>query len=352
MQASAAKDYLRDQYLEVNPTQFEQLCKLVLEGSERTRELELTPFRQDGGIDIQAVIERDLFWARLGVQVKQYKESQNISISGIQRFKGALFDIDYQIGTYITSSGYTDPAMESAQHSYIRLIDGGDLARIMLESEIGVEKLDSGRWQEDFGFWEAFIEPEEEGVIPTEEVPQADDLKVVELTLEAIDQGFDTKPEVSGFLAENAPESYVPRQGDYYPIAAWVLGLVHKGFETEVDGQTRRQFGLSRRGEEYLEFVHSGRQREAQELLAESIREVEVCDRIIDQIREEGIINHQEMMEIIEKETAISGTTIKRRATTIGNWLDFLPEVKKLKGGGGKPQRYEYHGGGLDSWTG
>lgn len=351
MQASTARDYLRDQYLEVNPTQFEQLCKLVLEGSERTRELELTPFRQDGGIDIQAVIERDLFWARLGVQVKQYKENQNISISGIQRFKGALFDIDYQIGTYITSSGYTDPAIESAEHSYIRLIDGERLAEIMLESEIGVKQVDTGRWEEDVGFWEAFVEPEQEGIIPTEEVPQADDLEIIELTLVAIDRGFDTKPEVSAYLAENAPESYVERQGDYYPIAAWVLGFVHKGFETEYEGRTRRQFGLSRKGEEYLELVDSGYQQEARERMAEAIREVEICSRIIDRIKRDEILTHQDMMEMIDEESAVTGTTVERRATTIGNWLDFLPEINKLKAGGGRPQRYEYVGTGLDNWT-
>ncbi|QLG26862.1 restriction endonuclease [Halorarum halophilum] len=349
MKEAAAKDYIRDQYLGITPTQFEQLSKLVLERSERTRELELTPFRQDGGIDVHAVIERDLFWARLGVQVKQYQESSNIGLSGIQRFKGALFDVDYQIGTYITSSGYTDSAIESAEQSYLRLIDGERLAEIMLNSEIGVEYVDSSTYHEDIEFWEAFEKPEEEGIIPTSEVPQADHLHIIRTTLEAVDRGYTIVPEIKSYLDTNAESSYVERQGLYYPDAAWMLGLLHKGFQKKVNGQKKREFGLTRRGEEYLELVEVGQDEAAKEVLCEAIRGVEMIERITAEIREEGVITHTELKEIIDRESAVTGTTITRRATTCGKWIDYLPEYQKRTTGG--PQRYEYVGDGLGNWS-
>lgn len=60
MKASTARAELLEKGLPIDHDQFEQLCKMVIERAEPTRELALTPFRGDGGIDIHAVIDRDL----------------------------------------------------------------------------------------------------------------------------------------------------------------------------------------------------------------------------------------------------------------------------------------------------
>lgn len=358
MQASTARDHLFERAKDIDDDQFEQLCKMVLERAEPTRELELTPFRQDGGIDIQAIIDRDLFLARLGVQVKQYARGNNIGLPDIQRFKGALFDIDYQIGAYITLSDYTSSAVESADQSYIRLVNGDELMKLMLTSEIGIEQVDENEFEEDLGFWEAFEEPEREGIIPTDEVPQADRVELMPLALIAIDKGFDVKPQISKYLETHAAkflddedlDSYDPRQGDYYPMAAWTLELVHRNFETEYQDRTVRQWRLTRRGEEYLELFRIGDKEGARTLMCEAIRGVEIVQRITARIREETTITHSEMKEIIDEESAISGETVKRRATTLGNWIDYLPEYTKHKHSGQTPQRYEYVGEGLSDY--
>jgi restriction system protein len=60
MKVSTAREELLDKALQIDHEQFEQLCKMVIERAEPTRELDLTPFRGDGGIDIHAVIDRAL----------------------------------------------------------------------------------------------------------------------------------------------------------------------------------------------------------------------------------------------------------------------------------------------------
>lgn len=68
MNAATAKDDILDRALSITPDQFEQLCRILIKRSEKTRELELTPRSGDDGIDVHAVVDRDLFQARLGVQ--------------------------------------------------------------------------------------------------------------------------------------------------------------------------------------------------------------------------------------------------------------------------------------------
>jgi len=72
MKAPTAKAEVLNKGLAIDHEQFEQLCRMVIERVEPSQELELTPFRGDGGIDIHAVADRTLFHARLGVQAKPY----------------------------------------------------------------------------------------------------------------------------------------------------------------------------------------------------------------------------------------------------------------------------------------
>ncbi|WP_281195059.1 restriction endonuclease [Halorubrum sp. F4] len=90
MRASTAKEELLDRGLQIDHEQFEQLCKMVIERAEPTRELELTPFRGDGGIGIHAVIDRELFHTRLGVQSKQYAAGKSL-ITLVRGYRMKIF---------------------------------------------------------------------------------------------------------------------------------------------------------------------------------------------------------------------------------------------------------------------
>ncbi|MFC7186592.1 restriction endonuclease [Halorubrum yunnanense] len=95
MKASTAKEELLGKGLQIDHEQFKQLCKMVIERAKPTRELELTPFRGDGGIDIHAVIDRELFHARLGVQAKQYATGNTVGARTLRGFKDVLSEQQY-----------------------------------------------------------------------------------------------------------------------------------------------------------------------------------------------------------------------------------------------------------------
>ena len=189
MDATAAREELLERALAIDDVQFEQLGKMVIERAEQTRDLELTPFRGDGGIDVHAVIDRDLFHARLGVQTKQYRPGNTVGARTLRSFKGALRDQDYHIGTVITTSTYTSGAVESAERDYIRLIDGDRLTAIMVDGTIGVATDTDHGYVIDEAFWAAFETPEDTDIIPSLEVPQADSFDVLRHVLRAVLDG-------------------------------------------------------------------------------------------------------------------------------------------------------------------
>lgn len=339
MQSSTAREFILANALEIDHEQFEQLCKMLIERAEKTRDLELTPFRGDGGIDVHAIIDRDLFHARLGVQAKQYKKGNTVGARTLRSFKGALSDQEYHIGTVITTSSYTTGAVESADRDNIRLINGDQLSDIMVRSEIGVIEVNDGEYHEDQEFWAAFEKPKQTDVIPSIEVPQADNFDVIELVLYGIESGFDIKPEITDFLERKTEEEWASRQADYYGMAGWLLGFLHKEQRVQVDNHKVRRWGLTRAGEEYIELLDRGDRETAQARLYESIKDVEIISRIYAVLEEEKTLERREIAELLAEETELSGSTTGRRARTVGRWLTTLPEI--TTDGRGSAQIYE-----------
>ncbi|WP_096389655.1 restriction endonuclease [Halopenitus persicus] len=337
MKRSTAKAELLDQGLTIDHEQFEQLCKMVIERSERTRDLELTPFRGDGGIDVHAVIDRDLFHARLGVQAKQYAPGNTVGARTIRGFKGALSDQNYHIGTVITTSSFTSGAVDSAERDYIRLIDGDHLAGIMVSSEIGVVE-NEGSYDLDPGFWNAFEKPVRDDVIPSLEVPQADNFDIVRTVLRAVDAGADVKPAITEYVRTNEADTFDPRQSDYYAIAAWLLEFLHKDEQVTIDGHDLRRWGLTRTGEEYLAYLDRGDQDAADDLLYRQLRDVEIISRVYNELEAGGTIVRSDISDVIAAETELSASTTDRRARTVGEWLGLLPEIRTS--GRGPSQEY------------
>lgn len=349
MNEASARDHILDQALAIDNEQFEQLCKMVIERAEQTRELELTPFRGDGGIDIHAIIDRDLFHARLGVQAKQYSTGNTVGSGSLRGFKGALSDQEYHIGTFITTSSFTTGAEESAQRDYIRLIDGQTFAEIMAKSELGVRIDNQGTFSTDREFWELFEKPEDSDIIPSIEVPQADNFEILRLVLRSIELGRDIKPEIADYVRAETGESFDPRQADYYGMAAWLLDFGHKEQRVETEHGEVRRWGLTRAGEEFLEYLDRGDEASAEQMLHDAIRDVEVVSRVYANLETEGSILRSEIAEVLAEETELSGSTTGRRARTVGRWLAKLPEVRTE--GGGADQRFEYVRGDLGDFS-
>mgnify|MGYP000154623808 CR=1 FL=1 len=112
----------------------------------------------DGGID--GVISLD----RLGlefvyVQAKRWDEGSTVGRPDVQAFVGALQGRQAKKGVFITTSTFTREAVEYARNvPSIVLIDGGKLAELMVQYEVGVAcktvkvpKLDNDYFDEELG---------------------------------------------------------------------------------------------------------------------------------------------------------------------------------------------------------
>jgi restriction system protein len=333
MQAAVARNDILDHALSISPGQFEQLCRILIRESEKTRELELTPSSGDDGIDVHAVVDRDLFQARLGVQAKRNNEGNTVSSDTMRTFKGSLSEGNYHVGTFVTTSSFTSHAVDSAQKRYIRLINGQRLSEIMLQSELGVIQEGENEYTTDWEFWELF-EIERDDLIRSDAVPQADNVDVLNVVLRAINEGHTVKPTITEYMEDKRGESWRPRQADYYAQAAWALGFLHKDTKVEYAGYERQQWTLSRVGREYVEYLSEGDTESSETLLLQQIGEMEIAKRVLRELEQQGSMKHEEVQDIVHENTlpselddGLSRDTSDRRGNTVGRWIERLPNV-------------------------
>ena len=77
---------------------------------------------------------------RIYLQAKQYKSSNSVTRPQIQQFSGALVGQNATKGVFITTSTFSKEARSYVQglHQKIVLIDGNELAKFMIEYNVGV----------------------------------------------------------------------------------------------------------------------------------------------------------------------------------------------------------------------
>lgn len=126
-------EQIREKFLELDATEFEQLVSYVLRtlGFEPTQEIGKVG---DGGIDFEGVLDvQGIASINLQVQVKRYDNS-TINELEIRNFRGAL-KRDFQ-GCFITLSQFAKKAKVSAANSSmkeIQLIDGIQFTELFIE---------------------------------------------------------------------------------------------------------------------------------------------------------------------------------------------------------------------------
>ena len=96
----------------------------------------------DGGID--GIIKED----KLGLDIIYIQAKRWENVVGrpeIQKFAGALLGRKAKKGIFITTSGFTQEALEYAQslENKVVLIDGERLAQLMIEHNLGVSTINS-----------------------------------------------------------------------------------------------------------------------------------------------------------------------------------------------------------------
>lgn len=142
-QNSNLENEIIDKILEKDPYFFEELI-LKLLNKMGYGEFEVTPKAHDNGID--GVIYQDrLGIDRIYTQAKRYKRDNIIQTPDIDKFTGVLHQNTTRSnkGIFITTSDFSAGAKERAKmdsNVNIVLINGKDLAKLMIEYKLGVQE--------------------------------------------------------------------------------------------------------------------------------------------------------------------------------------------------------------------
>ena len=96
---------------------------------------------RDGGID--GVIQQDaLGLQNIYIQVKRYAKSNSVGSRTIH--SGALQERsagNSNSGVFITTSSYTQDALISANRLHIKVIDGEQLAKLIIKYKVGIKTI-------------------------------------------------------------------------------------------------------------------------------------------------------------------------------------------------------------------
>ena len=154
---------MMSEIMKISSYEFERLVvKLLIKmgyGTMEENKDAVTPKSGDEGID--GVVSADKFgFDSIYIQAKQWKEDIVVSRPEIQKFLGALAGQGATKGIFITTSKFSKDAMKFAAkqlNSKIVLVDGIQLAKLMIEYDLGVstvatykvKRIDSDFFNED-----------------------------------------------------------------------------------------------------------------------------------------------------------------------------------------------------------
>ncbi len=127
----------------MSPAFFEQLIVDLLlamgYGSTRAGIAKRLGRSGDGGIDGE-IMRDELGLDRIYVQAKRYAPGSFVPISEVRDFAGALDSRRAEAGVFVTTADFPDTARDFVEkvRTRIALVDGAELARLMLRHGIGV----------------------------------------------------------------------------------------------------------------------------------------------------------------------------------------------------------------------
>lgn len=124
----------------LTPRQFEHLVGRFLQ-ARGMADVRVTPQSQDGGIDGHCHIP--FLGVKVGVQAKRFATTQIVGAPIMQQFKGSLAYNGYERGIFITTSAFTQGAVEVAQGPGVPvvLVDGPQLVEHMLGMGLGIKTI-------------------------------------------------------------------------------------------------------------------------------------------------------------------------------------------------------------------
>lgn len=135
------KQQILDRVLKAKPEFFERMiARLALAlgyGGRRIEAVRVVGRGGDGGIDVE-IDEDALGLDRLFLQAKRYKPGNTVGDGTIRDFAGALRLRNGNKGVIVTTSSFSSSAKVSAERLGIVLIDGDQLAALMIRYDVGV----------------------------------------------------------------------------------------------------------------------------------------------------------------------------------------------------------------------
>ncbi|MCL2194651.1 MAG: restriction endonuclease [Oscillospiraceae bacterium] len=137
---AALKDELLNEIMQQDAVFFEKLVvKLLMKmgyGGMLDGEGIVTSRSHDEGID--GIIREDkLGFSNIFIQAKRHALDSTIGRPDVQTFAGAIARKEGK-GLFVTTAKFAKPAIEFAKENHIVLINGNDLANLMMEYNLGV----------------------------------------------------------------------------------------------------------------------------------------------------------------------------------------------------------------------
>ena len=137
---------------------------------------------------------------------------------------------------------------------------------------------------------------------PIQQIPQANDLANVVLTVEAISNGYDSDNQIGDYVG------FTDRQGRYYRLAGEILGLLVTDKNKSV---------LTPLGTELIELDEEHRRIRIKEIIELNT----FFAQVLEFIKSRAGVNRASLVNYLKTIIDGSDSTIVRRASTVMNWL-------------------------------
>lgn len=135
---SNLKKYIKFLLINMNDYKFEELVVKILIACGETPFGEVTKKSGDGGID-GFLYKTRLKQGIMPVQAKCYDENNLVSVGEIRDFIGSIHQSNNNGSYFVTTSTFTNKAIEKAKEHGIILIDGNELVDLIIKLKIGLE---------------------------------------------------------------------------------------------------------------------------------------------------------------------------------------------------------------------